>query len=806
MEIEYIGEQLGYGIAGNLFVIFAFIGALLATLSYYLSFKTESSKTWRNYARFWYAVHSVSVISILILLVIMVFNHRFEYYYIWQHSSTTLPGYYILASIWEGQEGSFLLWMFWHIVLSWVLIRKAGFWEGPTMFVIAMVQVFLASMLLGVNVFGVNLGTNPFILLREHPEMMNLPFTKFPDYLDRLTDGRGLNPLLQNYWMVIHPPTLFLGFASTLIPFAFAIAGLLTKKVKEWIIPTIPWAFFGVMILSTGILMGAAWAYEALSFGGFWAWDPVENASLVPLLTFIGGAHLLLVYKKRQRSLLSSFILIIITFVLILYSTFLTRSGILGDTSVHAFTDLGMSGQLVVYMLVFTLMGIYLLIKNRKLIPKEKEDEHISSREFWMFIGTMVLVISCIQITFTTSIPVINTLFNTNFAPPEEVVDHYNSWQIPIAIIISILIAVAQFFKYQKTNSKKVIKHLVISAGISLLLAVALQFYFEFNRIQYSILAFASIFAVLANLDYMINIIKGKLIHSGSSIAHIGVGLILLGALISNAKSETISQNVLDVDLGKEFPNQENILLYKGDTVPMDKYHISYTGKEKEGSNIRYHVDYFERNFQDKSLKKAFTLSPVVQTNPTMGNVADPDTKHFIDKDIYTHITYADLETLNETGDPEDYQKARVDFYDKGDTIATSNALLTIQSINNLIVNNEYNLEKEDIAVSLKILVIGLGKQVKFAEPVFIVRSGRIETIPAEIEDLGLKIDFTNIKPEEGLELSISEKFKNKKEFIIMKAVVFPYINILWIGCILLVIGSWIAIVHRKRENKRLAT
>jgi cytochrome c-type biogenesis protein CcmF len=193
-------------------------------------------------------------------------------------------------------------------------------------------------MLLGVFIFDYRIGSNPFLLLREHPEFSNLPFVKIPTYLQNL-DGRGLNPLLQNYWMTIHPPTLFLGFASTLIPFAYAIAGLWKKRYAAWLKPAIPWTFFGVMILGTGILMGGAWAYESLSFGGFWAWDPVENASLVPWLTFVGGAHVMLVARARNHSIGAAAILNIATFILILYSTFLTRSGILGDTSVHAFTD-----------------------------------------------------------------------------------------------------------------------------------------------------------------------------------------------------------------------------------------------------------------------------------------------------------------------------------------------------------------------------------------------------------------------------------------------------------------------------------
>jgi cytochrome c-type biogenesis protein CcmF len=171
------------------------------------------------------------------------------------------------------------------------------------MMVMMMIQVFLASMLLGLEFGHVKIGSNPFILLRNQADFINLPFVQMPDYLSKMKDGRGLNPLLQNYWMVIHPPTLFLGFAATAIPFAFAMGGLLTNRVREWVKPALPWTFFAVGILGIGILMGGAWAYEALSFGGFWAWDPVENASLVPWLTLVGGAHVMLINKKNASYL-----------------------------------------------------------------------------------------------------------------------------------------------------------------------------------------------------------------------------------------------------------------------------------------------------------------------------------------------------------------------------------------------------------------------------------------------------------------------------------------------------------------------
>lgn len=592
--MQYIGEQLIWGQIGNLLIGLAFVGALLGSVSYFLSFKRpEEEKSWKQNARTSFIIHGLSVIGIFAVLYYLIFNHRFEYYYVWQHSSMDLPMRYIFSCFWEGQEGSFLLWTFWHVVLGLILVFKAGKWEGPVMVTVCLVQVFLMSMVLGVFVLGHKIGTNPFTLLREHPDMANLPFVQFPDYLQRIEDGRGLNPLLQNYWMVIHPPVLFLGFASTLIPFAYAMGGMMSGKIKEWTTQATPWAFFGVMALGTGILMGGAWAYEALSFGGFWAWDPVENASLVPWMTFVGAAHVMVIHKKNGTTLLSSFLLTVVTFILILYSTFLTRSGILGDTSVHSFTDLGMTGQLVVYMAFFSLMAAWLWFRNRKAFVSHEKDDHIFSREFWMFIGMLVMFIAGLQITFTTSIPVINKVFGTNMAPPADVIDHYNSWQIPFAIIICLIFGYAQFLKYKSTQAADFWKKIAGSLALSIVLSAVACYYIQFDRVQYVILFFACMFAFIANLDYALRFLKGKFDHTGGSVTHIGMSLILLGALISNGKQEVISKNMLNVDLGKDFPNNENIMLFQGDTLQMSKYFISYTGKEREGVNVYYNIEYF---------------------------------------------------------------------------------------------------------------------------------------------------------------------------------------------------------------------
>lgn len=798
MEISYVGEQLIWGRIGNLLIMLAFTSALLAGISYFFSLK-DKDRSWIKTARTAFAIHSISVLGIIGIIFYLVINHRFEYHYVWEHSNTEMPLRYIFSCFWEGQEGSFLLWIFWHIILSWVLIFKAGEWEGGVMAIISIVQVFLMSMILGVVILGHKIGTNPFILLRDHPDFANLPFIQLPDYLSRIHDGRGLNPLLQNYWMTIHPPTLFLGFAATVVPFAFAMAGLLRKKYSEWIRPALPWTFFGIMILGTGILMGAAWAYEALSFGGFWAWDPVENASLVPWMTLVGLGHVMLINKHRGTALISSIVLAVVTFFFILYSTFLTRSGILGDSSVHAFTDLGMTGQLVIYMLFFLFFAAVLLFMNRKALRNKEPEEHFASREFWMFVGMLVLVIGSLQITFTTSIPVINKIMGTKLAPPADPIEHYNRWQVPVAIMISILLASGQFFRYKQSEWKQVRKKLLPSFSIALLITLSSAFILGRYPIPYYVLLFASSFAVLANLDYLIRVLKGKFSNAGGSIAHIGFALLLLGALISNSKKEIISRNLKNVDLGKDFPNKENILIeQKTDTLPMGDYFVTYSGKHQEGVNIYYTIEYFQSKVTGGNKEKVFELKPFIQLNERMGNVAEPATKRFLHKDIYTHITYAELDPPPGEKAKEGYLEPKTRSMNIGDTIDASNSFIILEGLNRDVKDEALHLGPSDIAVGAILRIVDVNNKSYAAEPVFLIRDFSIYNLDAEIDELGLKISFDKIDPSTGkIDISVHERKSNKRNFIIMKAIIFPGMNILWTGCLLMITGTLISV--RKR-------
>jgi cytochrome c-type biogenesis protein CcmF len=821
-NIKYIGEHLWAGQLGNIFVILSFSAALLCSLSFLSSANSSPDSaneiSWRKIARWSFLVHVISVFGMVGMLFIMFIGHYFEYEYIWHHSSRAMPLQYIASCFWEGQEGSFLLWTFWNAVIGIVLLKKLGSsvegsagvkWEAPVMSIVSLVQVFLCSMVLGVYVLDYKLGSNPFtLLLREHPDFKNMPFVQMPDYLAKL-DGRGLNPLLQNYWMVIHPPTLFLGFALTVVPFAFAISGLWKKDYNSWQKPALTWTFFGVMVLGTGILMGGAWAYEALSFGGFWAWDPVENASLVPWLTLVGAGHVMMIYKNKGQSLFWCFFLSLIAFILVLYSTFLTRSGILGDTSVHAFTDLGMSGQLLLYLGFFTLLAIVLLAMNFKKFPRTPEEDSIWSREFWMMIGALILLVSAFQISITTSIPVINKVFGTHLAPPAEgrVIQHYHQWQIPFAILILILIASVQFFKYKKTDPKEIRKNILIPFSLSIIssavIAISFHWFSEGVTSIYSVLLFACLYAVFANITYFIKIIKGRFDHAGASIAHIGFGLILLGAMLSTSRSEKISINHKgDVGIfGKDFSNKENILLQRNDTVKMGDYYVTYKDNRKEGVNVFYDVEYLKKDESGK-YTSSFILKPRIQLNPRMGNVAEPDTRHFLTKDIYTHVTYADLENANKNASAEEYKEPQNNTIAKGDTFFTANSIVVLESLTTDINKDSLGIPKADVAVGAKLKVYDVFGKTWEPVPVYYIADSTQNSIEATVEELGLKFKFWHVNPETGkVDISVAEKLADKKDFIVMKAIVFPYINILWTGCIIMIIGTLLAIRNRVKKS-----
>ncbi len=803
--MEYIGEHILPGQLGRFLVSLALVSALISAIAYYFSLKSSQHSVYPKLGRASFVVHALSIFGVVATLFYLILNHYFEYDYVWAHSSTELPLKYIFSAFWEGQEGSFILWMFWHAVLGLILAFTAKKWEAPAMMVFATVQAFLSSMILGIYPFGLKIGSSPFVLMRETADNIGLPWTQVPDYLQRFPafmDGSGLNPLLQNYWMTIHPPTLFLGFASVLVPFAFAVSALFLKDYKGWIKPVLPWAFFSVMILGTGILMGGAWAYEALSFGGFWAWDPVENSSLVPWLTMVSAAHLLLIARNRKTGLPSAFFMSIISFILILYSTFLTRSGVLGDSSVHSFVDLGLSGQLLIYLFFFTIISLALFFKRYKDIPRSKKDDELSSREFWMFIGSLILFIASFQIIFSTSLPVLNKLvgpegfiplFNSKLAPPIDAIGHYNSFQVPFAVIIALLLAVGQYLNYRNTSPKafwqNIRRSLLVSVIISLVLAEVFNFW---RQPIYLSLLLAGWFAAVSNLDYWLIHRKAQWNFSGSSIAHVGFALILVGALISNAKKDIISNT--DIYLSEDLPSQENALLELNDSVQLGAYTAVFNGLREVDNKQFYDVSYYG----DQSEK--FILSPFLLMSDEMGPTPNPSTKHYLSHDIYTHVQYSSY--LEPPVTDDGYSGEMEAEFNRGDTVVYQDHFIIMDSLKVNAKMNEETGEMAQIKLTAQMTVVNvLGEEFKIT-PSYVLDGNMLSHEDAFLENPPFKIRFSDINTESD-KIKITAwtlADKDEKPFIILKAIVFPFINLLWIGCILMALGSGIAVWQRLKS------
>jgi len=817
LETQFVGEHLLPGQLGHFFAILAFIASLVATIAYFRTVQVKEvalQASWKRLARWSFIIQVASVFAVFGLLYFVLYNHYFEYKYVWRNSSRDLPVSYLLASFWADQEGSFLLWSVWHSVLGVVLIGTAKKWEAPVMTVLSFAQFCLASMLIGIYIFNYKVGSNPFLLLRLAEENQAAPIFSQPNYLSFIKDGNGLNILLQNYWMVIHPPVLFLGFASTIIPFAYAFAALWTRDYTSWIKPALPWTLFATMILGTGIMMGAAWAYESLTFGGYWAWDPVENASLVPWLTLVAGLHTLLAYKHTGHALKSTFFFFTISFILILYSTFLTRSGVLGETSVHSFTDLGMSGQLLVYMAVFVIPAFTLFFLRRKEIPTKNKEESTYSREFWMFVGALVLLIAAIQITFTTSIPVWNKLFNLNMAPPLEPEFHYNKIQIWIAIVIGVLTAVIQYLKYKDTEKRFFTKRIMLPLVASLVITVLIGWLGTITYDKYGagflvaiyIMLFASVFAVVANLSYLLLILKGKMKVAGASVAHIGFGLVLLGILISSSKSEVISldrMRMLDGGFfGKESKQnpRENLMLPKGLQVQMGEYHVTYVGDSTAPGDAKtyYVVNYERKDKKTGEITEKFTLYPDAFVNNKMGGLTpNPSSRHYLTRDIFTHVTAVPIKD-DGTSDTAQYSSHVIQ---QGDSIYFSNGFMVLKGLDTKPQNKNYTPQAGDLAVGAQVEVFSKNNDQYNLQPVYYIRDSSYQNnVEDTVAPLALYVRFSKILPNENkVELQVKES-GTFKDYIVLKAIVFPYINVLWGGILIMIVGFIMSIFQRLKR------
>jgi cytochrome c-type biogenesis protein CcmF len=816
--MPYEGEHLLIGQIGHFFALLALVASMAATFAYYKStvvLNVEDSQRWRKLARTAFILDVVSVLALFLILYLIIYNHYFEYKYAHQHSKRSLDVQYLLSCFWEGQEGSFMLWSFWNAVIGVVIMRTAKKWEAPVMTFLSLAQIFLASFLIGIYFFDVRIGTSPFVLMRN--EFPDAPVFQDPQYLFKyLTDGNGLNVLLQNYWMVIHPPVLFLGFASTIVPFSFAVAGLWKKDHKGWIQQALPWSLFSAGILGLGIMMGAAWAYESLTFGGYWAWDPVENASMVPWLVLVAGIHTLLIYKHTGHSVKATYFFLALSYLFVLYSTFLTRTGVLGDTSVHSFTGEGNSlyWHLIVMMITFAVIPLVLYIRNRKGIPVIVKEESMQSREFWMFVGSLLFFISAIYIIVLTSLPFINAIFGTKWAIGQDVEYVYNRVMILVAFVLGMLTAVTQYLKYKDTTRKYFMGKILKPTLIALVLAALISY---FGNISYDknglgflvaihITLWAGVYTVIANGGYIWQVMRKNLKAAGASVAHIGFGLMLIGILISSANKELVSVNRTGIAIpglkdvkGRNENPLENITLIHGIPTPMGKYTVTYIGDSAVSKNnkVFFKLNFVESDTISGKIGESFEVTPnaflMKEANGTQLS-SNPGSKHYLTRDIFVYITsWLNPDKITDTS------TFRRNAVKVGDTIYYSNGFIVVER---MLAANKYDnkdLPVVDSAWLSEVKVFAKDGREFTVQPAFLIKDNQpsIKTDTVMSQSLIIKLE----RGASGeMELGVKESAAVMR-YITLKAYKFPYINILWLGTIVMVLGFMMSMVYRLRKT-----
>ncbi len=479
----------------------------------------------RPFARRAYLCFTLAIVGASLLLLLALGRRDFRIDYVFQYSGLDLPWYFQLAAFWAGQKGSFLIWLLFGALIGLPLMRTTGRQEPSVMGIYLLAQLGLLLILVR---------ENPFTMLGHAP-----------------VDGQGLNPLLQDNWMVIHPPIMFVGYALAAVPFAFAMSALLRRDTSEWATRAFPWALAGFLVLGGAILLGGYWAYATLGWGGFWGWDPVENASLIPWLFGTALVHGLYLERTRGRFRRLNLVLAALVFLSVLYGTFLTRSGVLADFSVHSFVDLGISGWLIAIMALFGGMAVILLGTRLSSVETGTNVDPGLSRGTFLVLASVALLACATVVTLGTSAPLL-TRFMEN--PGQVGPEFYNRVNLPIALLIAFLLALVPFLTWRGEETwRAILRKALPGIAFGFLAtcgAIGLGVHDPFH-VLFLLLACSALANNLLRVAQLAR--NGKLASAGGYLAHVGVGIMLVGFLASSAYDESVKVTLLrgqPVDVG----------------------------------------------------------------------------------------------------------------------------------------------------------------------------------------------------------------------------------------------------------------
>jgi cytochrome c-type biogenesis protein CcmF len=651
---------------GDILIWLALFALFVSSAGYLWLCRKEEHKAARMVARTGFVSFAAFMTIASIHLMLLILNHDFTYSYVAQYSSRDLSLEYLISSFWAGQAGSFLLWV---LLGSWIgllLIFKARKMEQHVMLIYNL---------------------NNILLIKQSP---------FNRLLFPPPDGQGLNMLLQDPWMVIHPPIVFLGYAAFAVPFAYAVTALWKREYDAWIKPTLPWALFSFVTLGAGIIIGGYWSYKVLGWGGYWAWDPVENASLLPWLIIIALIHGMVLQYKRKKLYKTNLILAVSSFILIIYCTFLTRSGVLADFSVHSFVDLGITGWLVFFILAFLIISLGLFFLRLKDMPLSKKGNNINffSREFGLISAIILLCVATILIGLGTSAPLITRLLEK---ASKVSMQYYVDTTLPLGVLMAFLLSIVPLMTWGKNSFSKLAPGLIsviVCASVSGIIALV-SGYHGIGVLLFSVFAGA---AACINLFFAAQLIRKKITISGAAIAHLGVGLMFIGFVASSV-----------------YDRSDKALLKQGQAQDIMGYEFTFSAPEflKEGNGFRLRLP-----LEVKKGESQFAALPDIYSEPGRNG----QTNRFIHPHIQRGLL-ADLYIAPVSYDPGKKEAGfnKQILLKKGDTIQLQGYELTFTGFEVSSMMGAADSKNKDMTVGANILVSYKGGDPVNLKPVIIM-------------------------------------------------------------------------------------
>ncbi len=494
---------------GDLLLRLALVLALPAMFLFFRELRGGN----RTVAGWFYGLHALCVAGAMVLLWTLFLAHRFEYRYVAEYSSRALSPALTFAASWAGQEGSVLLWAGLGALVGLALLRQPGSLARPAMFFVTLGQAGLMTLLL-----------------------VRSPFQRVPI---APPDGQGLNPLLEDPWMVVHPPVLFAGYAVLLVPAALAAAALVLGRWREWSRAVWPWTLMAVVTLGIGIALGGVWAYKVLGWGGYWGWDPVENASLVPWLVAVALLHGLFIQKTTGGLVRANVLMALLGWLTVLGGTYLTRSGVLQDFSVHSFADSGLHTPLVLNLLLTFVLSAGLLVWRWRAVESNPARWTGMSRESALWIGLVTVLVFAGMVAFGTMAPLLTALAGR---PSSVRPSFYQSASIPLGGLIVVVMAVAPALRWSRQVGLDWLKALLPGLA-GALAALAAAVYVGARAPSHLALIAVAGFALFINLWTTVRLFRRGWSYGAGYLGHAGLAVMVLGMVLSTAlgRSERVA-------------------------------------------------------------------------------------------------------------------------------------------------------------------------------------------------------------------------------------------------------------------------